>query len=116
VVHAIVTGYRYGIQLVRSFPETQLTLTLGKKQFKPDFQMTLQAPTGEHFRFLIELDNSTEPLDATDPKRESTVRKSRSTNDSRITGFLDGSEAAVKGTRRGFGCSSLREATYVYAT
>ena len=75
VVHAIVSGHRRGIRLVRSFAENQLSLTLGKELFKPDFQMTLQAPTGEHFRFLIELDNSTEPLDAVDPKRESIGKK-----------------------------------------
>ena len=51
---------------MRFHAENQLTLTLGTDELKPDFQMTLQAPTGEQFRVPIELDNSTEPLDAVD--------------------------------------------------
>jgi len=75
VVHTIASGHERGIRLVRFSPENQLVLTLGPEQLKPDFQMTLLAPTGEQFRFLLELDNSTEPLDASDPKRETIRRK-----------------------------------------
>jgi hypothetical protein len=75
VVHAIVTAHRFGIRLTHACPENQLKLTLGDMTLKPDFQLTLEAPTGQLFKFLLELDNSTEPLDATDPKRESIRRK-----------------------------------------
>ena len=75
VIHAIVAGHQCGIRLVHSCPENQLVLSLGDEVLKPDFQMTLQSATGGLFKFLIELDNSTEPLDSTDPKRESIRRK-----------------------------------------
>ena len=75
VVHAIVAGHEHGIRLVSSHAENQLALKLGEELLKPDFQMTLEAPTGEQFRFLLEVDNCTEPLLATDPHRESIRRK-----------------------------------------
>ena len=75
VVHAIVAGHEHGIRLVSSHAENQLALKLGEEVLKPDFQMTLEAPTGEQFRFLFEIDNCTEPLLATDPHRESIRRK-----------------------------------------
>jgi hypothetical protein len=75
IVCAIVAGHRSGIRLTHFCPENQLTLSVDEQTLKPDFQMTLEAPTGQLFKFLVELDNSTEPLEATDPKRESIQRK-----------------------------------------
>ena len=75
VAHTLATGHRHGVRLVDFRPENQLTLQLGEQQLKPDFQLTLAAPTGQHFRFLLELDNSTEPVTSSQPHRESIERK-----------------------------------------
>lgn len=75
VVHAIVTSNRHGITLTGFHAENQLVLRLGDEALRPDFQMTLRAPTGEQFRFLLELDNGTEPVFSSQPQRESIQRK-----------------------------------------
>jgi hypothetical protein len=75
IVHACVAGHHCGIRLASFHAENQLTLHLADEYLKPDFQMTLRSPTDQQFRFLVELDNGTEPLAATDPHRESIRRK-----------------------------------------
>lgn len=77
LVHAAVAAHTHGFRIVDVYPENTFVAVVNGESLVPDHRFDLVNQGGERYRYLIELDNSTETIRSPKHEQETWQRKIR---------------------------------------